>query len=212
MTEHTQFAVFLNCPFEAGDRWAPGWMTFVHCWEILQNSRREEKLSSAQVRDHIFLILEVMETFLTTHVQKVSLVINREKVTPPSKWWQPPHRPLGYNRSWLRDMCVYMGGPWDIPNADSESGKARWLAKGNWKECPIKAIQTTARPWPSLSLSEPTHVPVHRYPFYVLLNTYLASPLCFFVEISTFYTASSFLHSWWARMMSLATDPLWPSG
>ena len=145
--------VFLNCPSEAGDKWAPGWMAFVHCGEILQNSRMEEKLSSAQVRDHPFLILEVMETVLTTHVQKVSLAINGEKASHHSKWCQPPHRPLGYNRSWLRDMCVQMGGPWDVPNTDSGSGKARWLAKGNWKECPIKAIQTTTRSWLTPSFS-----------------------------------------------------------
>ena len=29
-----------------------------------------------------------------------------------------------------------MGEPWDIPNADSEPGKSKWLVKGNLEEMP----------------------------------------------------------------------------
>ena len=34
-----------------------------------------------------------------------------------------------------------MGGSWDIPNRDSESGESKWLAKGN----SVKVIQTAVR-------------------------------------------------------------------
>ena len=49
---------------------------------------------------------------------------------------QPTHRPLRWNPSWLRDAHAHMGGSWDIPNTDSEPGKARWSAKGNPEEMP----------------------------------------------------------------------------
>ena len=52
-------------------------LEFIPCGQILQNNRREEKPSPAQTRDHMYLILEVKEAFLTTHVQKVSLKIKR---------------------------------------------------------------------------------------------------------------------------------------
>ena len=32
-----------------------------------------------------------------------------------------------------------MGGPQDIPNTDSEPGKAKWWAKGNQKDIPHKS-------------------------------------------------------------------------
>jgi len=50
--------------------------------------RVREELSSAKIRDlknHIFLILKVKETFLTTHVQKGSLEVKRKGVSPHSK-------------------------------------------------------------------------------------------------------------------------------
>ena len=50
-------------------------LELVPCGQILQEEE-EEELSPAQVnrdRDHIFLILEVKETFPTTRVQKGSL-------------------------------------------------------------------------------------------------------------------------------------------
>ena len=42
---------------------------FVSCGQILQDEE-EEKLNTVQIRDHIFLILKVKETFLTTYVRK----------------------------------------------------------------------------------------------------------------------------------------------
>ena len=50
----------------------------VPCGQILQyedNSKREEKLSPVQIRDHVFLILEVKEAFPTVHAQKSSLEV-----------------------------------------------------------------------------------------------------------------------------------------
>ena len=38
----------------------------VPCEQVLQDEEKEE-LSSAQIRDHIFLILKVKEPFPTTH-------------------------------------------------------------------------------------------------------------------------------------------------
>ena len=57
-------------------------LEFISCGQILQDEE-EKKLSPAQIRDHIFLILEVKETFLTTHVQKGSMKVKMEG-TPPS--------------------------------------------------------------------------------------------------------------------------------
>lgn len=50
---------------QAEDRCSP-------CGQILQDET-EEKLSPTQIRDHTVLILQVKETFLTTHAQKGSL-------------------------------------------------------------------------------------------------------------------------------------------
>ena len=50
---------------------------FVPCGQILQ-VEEEEELSPAQIRDHIFLILEVKETLLTIREQKGSLEVKRE--------------------------------------------------------------------------------------------------------------------------------------
>ena len=55
-----------------------------------------------------------------------------------------------------------MGGPWDKPNTDSESGKARWLAKGNPEEKPHKCDSNCHK---GMTLSEPTHVSMHTYSF-----------------------------------------------
>ena len=60
----------------------------VSCGQTLQDedsSRSEEEVSPAQLRYHIFLILKVKETFLTTHVQKGSLEVKRKGVSPHSK-------------------------------------------------------------------------------------------------------------------------------
>ena len=51
-------------------------LEFVPCGQILQD-KDEEELSPAQLRDHIFLILEVKETFPTIHVQKGSVEVRK---------------------------------------------------------------------------------------------------------------------------------------
>ena len=62
---------------EAGDRWAPGWAALVvPCEQILQDEE-EEELSPAQMRDYIFLILEVKETFPTIHEQRGFLEVKK---------------------------------------------------------------------------------------------------------------------------------------
>ena len=58
-------------------------LEFVPCGQILQDedsSRRiiGEVRPCSDKRDHIFLILEVKETFPTVHVQKCSLEIKKE--------------------------------------------------------------------------------------------------------------------------------------
>ena len=57
---------------------------FLPCGQKLHNSRNATKagwwrrLDPAQIKDHIFLILEVKETSRTTHAQKGSLEVKRE--------------------------------------------------------------------------------------------------------------------------------------
>ena len=58
--------------------------TVCPCGQILQDEE-EEKLSPTQIRDHIFLVLEVKETFLTIHPLKGSLVVKREEASPHSQ-------------------------------------------------------------------------------------------------------------------------------
>lgn len=57
-----------------------------------------------------------------------------EGAPPYSRWYQPTHRSLQQNSSWLRDVSTHTGGPWDKPNRDS--GKARWLVKGHSEDLP----------------------------------------------------------------------------
>ena len=68
-------------------------LEFVPWGQKLQDEEKEE-LNSAQIRDHIFLIREVKETFPTTHAQKGSSEVKREGASPHSKGCQPTHRPL----------------------------------------------------------------------------------------------------------------------
>lgn len=55
---------------------------------------QEGKAEPAQVRDHIFLIPEVKETFLTIHTQKGSSKVKKEVASSHSKCCQPTQRPL----------------------------------------------------------------------------------------------------------------------
>ena len=78
--------------------------------------------SPTQNRDHIFLILEVKKSFPTIHAQKGPRRTKRglisEVFLPESK---------------LVKRCTRTRGRlWYIPN--TEPGKARWLARENWKE------------------------------------------------------------------------------
>ena len=145
--------------------------------------------------DHIFLILEVKETFPTIHVRRGSLEVKRESC-------QPTHRPLHWNPSWLRDGRTHMGGPWDKPNTDSEPGKARWLAKGNAEEMP-HVSDSNYHEGTILSLSQPVWVYSHVL-FFLLINTLLVSLLS--------PSGNLFIQSWRARALSLATGPWWSSG
>ena len=67
---------------------------------------------------------------------------------------QPTHKPVLWNPSWLRDARAHLGGSWDIPNTDSEQGKARWLAKGSLEELPHKS-DLSYHEGATLSLSPP---------------------------------------------------------
>ena len=60
------------------------------------------KLSPAQtkIRDHIFLILEVEETFPTR------ILLGGQKGSDVKS----THRPLCWNPPWVRDACAHMGG------------------------------------------------------------------------------------------------------
>ena len=67
-------SVFFSC-LEAGDRWVSGWVSGVGLlWtetpkmKIIAGAR--EELSPVQIRDHIFLSVEVKEIFWTTYVDK----------------------------------------------------------------------------------------------------------------------------------------------
>ena len=63
-------------------------LDFVPYRQIFQNSkseRRAELCQDKRLKNHIFLILKVKETFLTTHVQKGSFEVKRKGVSPHSK-------------------------------------------------------------------------------------------------------------------------------
>ena len=60
-------------------------------------------------RDHIFLILEGKETFLTTHVQKCSLEVKRERASPHNTCG---HVPIGLcgRIHLIRKLLTHLGG------------------------------------------------------------------------------------------------------
>ena len=54
-----------------------------------------------------------------------------------------------------------MGGSWNIPNTDSELGKAKWLAKGNPEEMPHKS-NSNCHKYVAQQLSfKSVHVSIH---------------------------------------------------
>ena len=68
--------------------------------QIAGQSSEQAEPCPDKIRGHIFLILEVKETFLTRKLlggQKGSDV-------------KSTHRPPRWNPSWLRDACAHMGG------------------------------------------------------------------------------------------------------
>ena len=68
-------------------------LELVPCGQILPDEG-EEELSPGQIREHVFLIPEVKETFPTAREQKGSSEVKREGASPHSKSCQPTHRPL----------------------------------------------------------------------------------------------------------------------
>ena len=82
---------------------------------LFHNSRIEE-LSPAQIKDrhHIFLFLQVKESFLTTLAQTTL-----DLTTPLGDVKQP------------LDSFARIRLGWNKQITDSETGKARWLARGN---------------------------------------------------------------------------------
>ena len=90
-------------------------------------------------------------------------------------------------------MCTHVGGPWDIPNMDSEPGKARWLAKGNPEKMPRKR-DSNLHEGKTLSLSRPPMPLSTRYSFSsirkVLIKHFTSfTTFCLYVEIH-FYIAA----------------------
>ena len=54
-----------------------------------------------------------------------------------------------------------MGGPWHKPNINSESGKARWLARGNLKDMPHVKWFKLLKGWESLT--PPVCLSIHMF-------------------------------------------------
>ena len=114
------------------------------------------------------------------------------------KWCRPTHRPFCQNPFWLRDVCT-CGRTLRKTKYDSEPGRARWLAKGNLEEMPWKSDSNYHE---GVALLESTHVLIHIYcTLLLLLNTWFH----YFLSLC----GNSFLHSWWDRVLSLATGPWW---
>ena len=68
----------------------------VHCGWILQdkdNSRSREELSTAQIKDHTFLILEAEDNQPQVH-REAPRGSKRGGAPPHSRWCQPTHGPL----------------------------------------------------------------------------------------------------------------------
>ena len=92
-------------------------------------------------------------------------------------------------------MQAHRGGSWDVPNIDSETGKSKWLAKGDPEEMP-HISDLNYHKGTTLSLSPP-----------VCLSTcILFPPNKHFTCFTTFHLCgNSFLQSRRARTLSLAT-------
>ena len=91
-----------------------------------------------------------------------------------------------------------MGGPWDKPNMDSESGKARWSARGNPEEIPHMS-DSSYHEGATLSLSPPVCLSTHTL-FPPNKHFTCFTTFCLFVGIH-FYKADR------PGALSLATGP-----
>ena len=78
-----------------------------------------------------------------------------------------------------------MEGLWGKPHMDSESGKARWLVKGNPAEMPHISDSNYQE---GTTLSEPAHVSIHTYSFSPSKHFTCFTTFQLYVEIY-FYTA-----------------------
>ena len=135
--------------------------------------------SPTQNRDHIFLILEVKKSFPTIHAQKGPRRTKRGLISE-----------VFLLESKLVKRCTRTRGRlWYIPN--TEPGKARWLARENWKEM--------------------SHISDSNYHEGGILS--LSPPVCictcifFFLPSKHLFLSDSFLQSWRAKALSLATGP-----
>ena len=83
---------------EAGDRWTQQLESLpvdkYSNMKIIAGAKRSWGLPRSEIKNHTFLILEVKETFLTTHSQKDSLEVIKGGMPPHSRWCRPTHRPL----------------------------------------------------------------------------------------------------------------------
>ena len=77
-------------------------------------------------------------------------------------------------------MHAHLRGHWDIPNTDSEPGKARLVVKGNLEEMPPKSFSNYYY-GRTLPLSLPVCLPKHA--FFLLINSLLVSLLSVLVGI-----------------------------
>lgn len=128
-----------------------------------------------EIKDHIFFILEVKETFLTTQVQKGSLEVKKGGYHPIVSNVDY-HGPLVWKASWLKDVGVRVGGPQDKPNRlRSRQSKMTGQRKPR-RNAPHKWFKPK-REKTQLSLSLPMCPSIHTVLFFLLINTLPASLL-----------------------------------
>ena len=104
------------------------------------------------------------------------------------------------DRNWV-SYIVDRFFPTELPgkhNMDCGPGKSEWLAKGNWKKCPIKLIQTTTRAQLRDSPSESARVSLYMYCSHFPPNKYFTCFTAFRLY------GNSFLQSWSTK--DLGTD------
>ena len=114
-----------------------------------QDDRGGQALNRYEIRDYIFLILKVKDTSLTTHLQKGSLEVRKQRGVTAKEVMATTHRPLHWDPSWLRDVQIHMEDPEINQTTDSEPGKAR--PEQTPKKCCINVIHTPTRVGLSLS-------------------------------------------------------------